>query len=295
MRVVQMFTIFGVALTIATATNAQEIDWKKVDAALGKTAALSGEVHRYGFPRSDLQVTVDGVAIKAPLALGGWAAFTPMRGEAMVMGDLVLLETEINPVMAKLIEGGVEITAVHNHLLRANPETFYMHIGGHGDPVKMAEVIRSALALSKTPFTPPAPAPTPAPAIDLDTAQLDQIIGAKGNVNGGVYQFNVPRRDPITEGGMTVPIAMGSANAINFQPTGGGKAAITGDFVITADEVNPMIKALRANGIEVTALHSHMLTEQPRVFFMHFWANDDAMKLAKGIRAALDKTAVAKS
>jgi biotin operon repressor len=216
----------------------------------------------------------------------------PEHGGAMVMGDLVLLETEINPVMAKLIEGGIEITAVHNHLLRANPETFYMHIGGHGDPVKMAEVIRSALALSKTPFDPPA-APAPAPAIDLDIAQLDQIIGAKGQANGGVYQFNVPRRDPITENGITVPTAMGSANAINFQPTGGGKAAITGDFVITSNEVNPMIKALRANGIEVTALHSHMLTEQPRVFFMHFWANDDALKLARGIRSALDKSAVA--
>jgi hypothetical protein len=295
MRAAQILTTCGVALTIATAAaNPQEIDWKKVDTTLGKTGAVSGEVHRYGFPRSDLQVTVDGVAIRPTLALGGWTAFQPMRGEAMVMGDLVLLESEVNPVMAKLIEGGIEITAVHNHLLRANPETFYMHIGGHGDPVKMAAVIRSALALSKTPFQPPAAAPPSAPTIDLDTAQLDQIIGAKGKVNGGVYQFNVPRRDPITESGMTVPSAMGSANAINFQPTGGGKAAITGDFVITGDEVNPMIKALRANGIEVTALHSHMLTEQPRVFFMHFWANDDALKLAKGIRAALDKTAVAK-
>jgi biotin operon repressor len=292
MRAIQMLVTSMAALTITAAANAQEIDWKKVDSALGKTAAVSGEVHRYGFPRSDLQVTVDGVAIKPALALGGWAAFTPMGGGAMVMGDLVLLETEINPVMAKLIEGGIEITAVHNHLLRANPETFYMHIGGHGDPVKMAEVIRSALALSKTPFDPPA-APAPAPAIDLDIAQLDQIIGAKGQANGGVYQFNVPRRDPITENGITVPTAMGSANAINFQPTGGGKAAITGDFVITSNEVNPMIKALRANGIEVTALHSHMLTEQPRVFFMHFWANDDALKLARGIRSALDKSAVA--
>jgi hypothetical protein len=294
MRAVQMLTTYAVALTIATAADAQETDWTKVDSALGKTATVSGEVHRYGFPRSDLQVTVDGVAIRPALALGGWTAFQPMPGGAMVMGDLVLLETEINPVMAKLIEGGIEITAVHNHLLRANPETFYMHIGGHGDPVKMAEVIRSALALSKTPLGPPVAAPTQVPAIDLDTAQLDQIIGAKGQANGGVYQFNVPRRDPITEGGMTVPTAMGSANAINFQPTGGGKAAITGDFVITGDEVNPTIKALRANGIEVTALHSHMLTEQPRVFFMHFWANDDAPKLAKGIRAALDKSAVAK-
>lgn len=295
MRTAQILVTCGLTLTLAGVANAQEIDWKKIDTALGKTAAVSGEVHRYGFPRSDLQVTVDGVAIKPALALGGWAAFMPMRSEAMVMGDLVLLETEVNPVMAKLLEGGIDITAVHNHLLRANPETFYMHIGGHGDPVKMAEVLRSALALSKTPSISPAPAPAPAPAIDLDTAQLDQIIGVKGQPNGGVYQFNVPRRDPITEGGMTIPTAMGSANAINFQPTGGGKAAITGDFVITGDEVNPMLKTLRANGIEVTALHSHMLTEQPRVFFMHFWANDDALKLAKAVRAALDKTAVAKS
>jgi len=295
MRTAQILAICGLTLTLAGAANAQEIDWKKVDAALGKTATVSGEVHRYGFPRSDLQVTVDGVVIKPALALGGWAAFMPMRGEVMVMGDLVLLETEVNPVMAKLLEGGLDVTAVHNHLLRANPATFYMHIGGHGDPVKMAEVLRSSLALSKTPLSSAAPAPTPAPTVDLDTAQLDQIIGVKGQPNGGVYQFNVPRRDPITESGMTVPTAMGSANAINFQPTGGGKAAITGDFVITGDEVNPMLKTLRANGIEVTALHSHMLTEQPRVFFMHVWANDDALKLASGVRAALDKTAAAKS
>src|SRR5438093_9206895 len=183
MRTVRMFIASIVALTTATVATAQEIDWKKVDTTLEKTGAVSGEVHRYGFPRSDLQVTVDGVTIKPALALGGWAAFVPMRGGAMVMGDLVLLETEINPVMARLLEGGIEITAVHNHLLRANPATFYMHIGGHGDPAKMAEVIRSALALSKTPFNPPAASPPPAPAIDLDTAQLDRIIGAKGQAN----------------------------------------------------------------------------------------------------------------
>src|ERR1700687_2523716 len=159
MRTAQMLATCGVALTIATAANAQEIDWKKVDTALGSSATVAGKVHRYGLPRSDLQVTVDGVTIRPTLALGGWAAFMPMRGEAMVMGDLVLLETEINPVMAKLLEGGIEITAVHNHLLRANPETFYMHIGGHGDPVKMAEVLRSALAMRKTPFNHPAAPP----------------------------------------------------------------------------------------------------------------------------------------
>jgi len=296
MRMVRSIWIFALTTALAAPAYTQEIDWKKVDEAIGRTAAVSGDVHRYGFPRTDLQVTVDGVNIRPVLALGGWAAFKPMHGGAMVMGDLVLLETEINPVMAKLIENGMEITAIHNHVLRGSPATFYMHIGGHGDPVKLATAIRTALAESKTPLTPPA-APASPPAIDLDTAQLDQIIGAKGQANGGVYQFGVPRRDPITENGMQIaPVGpMGLATAINFQPTGGGKAAITGDFVLAGDEVQAVIKALRSNGIEVTAIHSHMLTEQPRLIFLHFWANDDALKLARGLRAALDKTASVKS
>jgi hypothetical protein len=297
LRTMAAALIGAAALVGAGGAHAQEIDWKKVDEALGRSpAAVAGDVHRYGFPRTDLNVTLDGVTIRPALALGGWAAFKPAHGGVMVMGDLVLLESEITPVMTKLIENGLEITAVHNHVLRANPLTFYMHIGGHGDPVKLATAIRTALAESKTPLTPPAAPATP-PAIDLDTAQLDQIIGVKGQANGGVYQFGVPRRDPVTEGGVQLSPAgpTGVATAIGFQPTGGGKAAITGDFVLTGEEVNPVIKALRASGIEVTAIHSHMLTEQPRLIFMHFWANDDAIKLAKGLRAALDKTASAKS
>ena len=285
----------AVIATTATAADAQGIDWQKVDFAIGRGAAVTADVHRYGFPRTDLQVTVDGVTIRPAFALGGWTAFKPAHDGVMVMGDLVLLETEINPVMAKLIENGIEITAVHNHVLRGSPATFYMHIGAHGDPVKIASAIKGALAESKTPLTLPA-AGSP-PAIDLDTAQLDQIIGVKGQNNGGVYAFGVPRRDPITESGMPMTPAgpLGLATAINFQPTGGGKAAITGDFVMVGDEVNPVIKALRSNGIEITALHSHMIGEQPRLFFMHFWANDDAQKLAKGLRAALDKTTSVKN
>jgi hypothetical protein len=282
-------------LASVAAAHAQSIDWEKVDGIFGRKAAVGGAVHRYGFPRTDLQVTLDGVTIRPTLALGGWIAFQPMGNMAMVMGDLVLLQSEVNPVMAKLLEGGVDVTAIHNHLLRAEPLTFYMHVGGHGDPVKMAEVIHDALAVSKTPLTPPTP-PAQPPAIDLDTAKIDQIIGAKGNNNGGVYAINVPRRDPITEQGMPVgaPI-MGGATSINFQPTGGGKAAITGDFVLVGSEVGDVTRVLRANGIEVTAIHSHMLTEEPRIIFMHFWANDDAVKLAGALRSALDKTASAKS
>jgi hypothetical protein len=290
MRALTLLAICA-AMAGATAANAQEIDWQKVDAAIGRSGAVTGDVHRYGFPRSDLQVTVDGVTIRPSLALGGWTAFKPAHGGAMVMGDLVLLDTEIAPVMTKLLENGLEITAIHNHILRGNPATYYMHIGGHGDPVKLATAIRTALAESKTPLAAPTPA-TP-PAIDLDTAQLDQIIGAKGTNNGGVYAFGVPRRDPITENGLQITPAgpMGVATAINFQPTGGGKAAITGDYVLAATEVDPVVKTLRANGIEVTAIHSHMVSEQPRLIFLHFWANDDALKLARGLRAALDKTA----
>ncbi|MEO6840348.1 MAG: DUF1259 domain-containing protein [Bradyrhizobium sp.] len=294
MRLFGLLIVAGVAIT--GAARGQDIVWSKVDEAMGRSAAVTQDVHRYGFPRTDLNVTLDGVTIKPSFALGGWVAFKPMGSQAMVMGDLVLLEAEINPVMAKLIEGGLDITAVHNHLLRASPATFYMHIGGHGDPAKMAAVIHDALAVSKTPMTAPAAPATP-PAVDLDSAQIEQIIGAKGQANGGVLQFNVPRRDAVTMEGMQMaPVGpIGVAEAINFQPTGHGKAAITGDFVLTDTEVNPVLKTLRANGIDVTALHSHMLMENPRLFFMHFWANDDAIKLAKGLRAALDKAATTRN
>jgi hypothetical protein len=288
--------IFAAAMVVSTWVNAQEIDWKKVDGALGRSAAVTGDVHRYGFPRSDLSVTLDGISIKPALALGGWVALKPAHGGAMMMGDLVLLETEITPVMTAAIENGLEITAIHNHILRAQPPTFYMHVSGQGDPLKLANALHTTLAASKTPLT-ASTAAAAASDIGLDTAELDRIVGVKGKPVGGVYQFGIARRDHITQNGMSLDPAgpLGAATGVNFQPTGNGKAAITGDFVLAASEVNPVIRALRTNGIEVTALHSHMLDEQPRLFFMHFWANDDAIKLAKGIRAALDQMANAES
>jgi len=287
--------ILATALVVGGGAAAQEIDWKKIDDTLGRSAAVTADVHRYGFPRTDLNVTLDGVTIKPALALGGWTAFKPVHGGAMMMGDLVLLESEITPVMTAAIENGLELTAIHNHVLRASPATFYMHVSGHGDPVKLANALHTALAASKTPLTPPSAAA--AADVALDTAELDRIVGVKGKSVGGVYQFGIPRRDSITENGMSLDpaAALGLATGINFQPTSAGKAAITGDFVLAPTEVNPVIHALRANGIEVTALHSHMLDEQPRLFFMHFWANDDALKLARGVRAALDKMANAES
>jgi len=283
-----------IALAIAASApsaSAQSIDWKQIDGIFNRTAAVTGDVHRYGFPRGDLSVTLDEVQIKPALALGGWIAFKPAHDGAIAMGDLVLLDSEVSPVMSKMIEGGLQVTAVHNHLLRANPETFYLHVAGHGDPAKIAAAIKEALAQSKTPLGPPQRPPTEA-SLGIDTAQIDQALGAKGKATAGVYQVVVERRDTITEAGMQLSPAgpLGVATGINFQPTGSGKAAITGDFVLLGNEVTPVIQALKSNNIEVTAVHSHMLDEQPRLFFLHFWANDDTAKLAEGLRAALDQT-----
>jgi hypothetical protein len=287
--------VFAASVTLPAL--AADPEWMKaVGDALGKTgSAMPGGVYRIGLPRTDLKVTLDGVEIKPALALGSWLAFKKMGNTGMVMGDLVLLVSEVTPVMTKLEDAGIEVTALHNHLLRNEPFTMYMHVLGHGDPVKLATALRAALGESKTPLqstTPPYPAS--APSIDLDTAMIDKALGHSGKVNGGVYQFTIPRAEPIKDGGMDVPEAMGSANVINFQPTGAGMAAITGDFVLIAKEVNPVIRALRANGIEVTAVHNHMLSDQPRLFFLHFWANDDVSKLANGLRAALAKVNIAR-
>jgi hypothetical protein len=272
-------------------------DWQtQVGQALGKTGATApGGIYRVGLPRTDLKVTLDGVELKPGFALGSWLAFEKMGDQGMVMGDLVLTMDEVAAVMTKLVAGGIDVTALHNHLLRNQPFTMYMHVQGNGDPVKLATALHTALAETKTPLSSPAaPATAPSP-IDLDTASLDQALGAKGTNNGGVYQFSIPRAEPIKDSNMDVPPPMGSANAINFQPTGGGKAAITGDFVLIAKEVNPVLRTLREHGIEVTAIHNHMLDDQPHLYFMHFWANDDARKLAEGLKAALARINIAKS
>jgi hypothetical protein len=286
--------IVAAVLTIAMPATAADMDWSKVDQAFGKKGAVQpGDVYRVTFPRTDLQVTLDGVSLKPGFASGGHVEFLPMDNQAMLMGDLVVTDSEVGPVMQKLIDGGIEITALHNHLLRTQPNIMYLHIGGTGDPGKLAAAVRAGLERSKTPLS-TAAANAPPPAIDFDTAAVDAALSAKGKNNGGIYQVSVPRAEALMDQGMTIPPSMGVANSINFQPLGGGKAAITGDFVLLAKEVNPVLRTLRANGIEVTALHSHMLDDQPHVFFMHFWAHDDAVKLAKGLAAALSKANVKK-
>jgi biotin operon repressor len=253
---------FSALLALCSAAEAAP-DWNAVGQALGKNGTeMPGGVYRIGMPRSDLHV----------------------------MGDLVLTEAEVNPVMKSLLDQGFEVTALHNHVFNARPATFYMHVGAMGDPVALAKSLRTALSLSGTPLA--NAAASPPPAIDLDTAAIDAALGAKGANAGGAYQVGVPRAEPILEMGSAIPNAMGVTEAINFQPLGGGRAAITGDFILIAKEVNPVIRALKKSGIDVTALHNHMLTEEPRMFFVHFWAADSLPKLLTGLKAAMAEVAV---
>lgn len=290
----------GLFLTVATllaqtSPDASQNAWKDVEQAMGRPGqAQPGDVIKFALPRKDLHVTLNGVAIKPGFALGSWIAFSRHGNEAMVMGDLVLTEDEVGPVMLKLQSAGIQETALHNHLIGESPHVMYMHIASHGDAVQLAKGIHDAVALTKTP-APDAPgAPTAQPALGFDQTRVEQALGRSGKINGGILQFSVPRSEQITDSGMTVPPSMGVATAINFQPTESGKAAITGDFVLLASEVNPVIKSLTDSGIHVTAIHSHMLNEQPRLFFMHFWADDDAVKLANGLHTALSQTNSAK-
>lgn len=265
-------------------------DWTAVDQVFGRTGAASpGDVMRYGFPRSDLSVVANGVPLKPAFALGGWLAFK-MTGakQATVMGDLVLLAGEIAPVVKALQAGGIMQTALHNHMNGEQPAVWYLHVMAHGDPVAIATAARKAMELTPTPLATPGPAA--GSTVDLDTAAMNRAIGVAGKVVGGVVQYSVPRMETIKQGGHEVPPAMGTSTPINFQPTGGGKAAIVGDFVMLASEVNAVIRVLSDNGIAITSIHSHMLDESPRLTMVHFWANDDAVKLARGIGAALDKT-----
>lgn len=280
--------LFGCLSALAQQPTGND-QWKSVEDAMGRPGQAQPDgAYKFGLPRGDLKVTVAGVQVKPALALGSWVAFSKPGADSMVMGDLVLAEDEVEPVMMSLENSGVQITALHNHVLQESPRVMYMHIAGSGDAAKLAGAIKQAISLTKTPG-PTAPA-APPQDLGIDTSAIEQALGQKGKINGGVFQVSVPRAESVTESGMKIPGSMGLATALNFQPTGGGKAAITGDFVLVGKEVNPVIQALRSNGISVTALHSHMLEDEPHLFFMHFWANDDAVKLAKGLRAALDKT-----
>lgn len=261
-----------------------------IQEVLGRAPAVTGDVQRFSYPRSDLSVSVDGTKVMTALGLGGWLAFRPMGGANHweVMGDLVLTQDEVKPVQQKLVAGGLTFTALHNHLLRAEPFVLYMHVHGMGDPVAMAKTLKDALAVTKTPTAAPGPPPT---TTTLDKAGLEKIMGRSSTIaGGGVVQFSIPRAVPFTEDGKPIPGPLGVTTAINFQPAGEGKVATTGDFILTGDEVEPVAAALVKGGVEVTALHSHMTGEQPRAFFMHFWAVGTPDQVAGTMRKAVDLT-----
>jgi hypothetical protein len=282
-------TLFALSLTFQQARTQNPVDWKAIDRVLGRSGTLQGEIYRVGFPRSDLDVRVGAVKVRPSLALGSWVAFKQTDDStAMLMGDLVLLSGEVGSVIDALQRGGIEQTALHNHLASESPHLIYLHIGGRGRPVALATAVHEALNFTRT----PAPATGPAAALGLDTVQIAQVLGVHGKANGGVYQISVPRAGAVMLDSVEVPPAMGVATAINFQAIGPTTAAATGDFVLIASEVNPVLRRLRANGIAVTALHSHLINETPRLFFMHFWGEGDALKVARGLRAALDEMSI---
>jgi hypothetical protein len=290
--------VLGLAVIVATPglTLASEPDWKAVEAAIGKSGQVQpGGVFRIGMPRTDLAVTVKGVPVKAGFALGSYAAFKPVGDQVMVMGDLVLLDQEVPAVMAGLFREGLEVTAVHNHLNDMWPHVMYMHYEGHGEAVKLATALRQALSASRTPLGGGSATAAPAAGPGLDTKQIEQVLGRTGRaLDGGVFQVTVPRAEVITEMGVQLLPAMGVTTVINFQPTADGKAAITGDFVLIDKEVNAVARTLTQHGIDVTAIHNHGLMDTPRLFYMHFWANDDPIKLANGLKAVLSQTNSAK-
>jgi hypothetical protein len=266
------------------------LDTSAIDQALGLKGQMQGDVYRVGIPRTDLSVMVHGIAIKPGLALGGWAAFRRAGDRAVVHGDLVLTDPEVNPVISKLQEGGLQITAVHNHLIEETPSLMYVHYWGEGAEGALAAALRTALQTTKTPLTaapaPPAGAAPPDPGFDADAIQ--RTLGKTGTVRGGVLAISIPRPEKIIMMGVELPPAMGMATALNFQAAGAGKVAATGDFVMIDDEVNSVAKALRSHGIAVTALHNHMLHGTPMLYFMHFWAEDTAQNVAAGLKAAID-------
>jgi hypothetical protein len=274
--------------SLAMAQTPAAVDRAAIERVLGRSSAsLAGGVVRVAMPRTDLSVRVGSTPIRANFALGSWVAFLPTTHGAMAMGDIVVLESELANVLLELQRAGIEQSAIHHHLAGESPSVLYIHLHAHGDAVKIAEGVRAAIARTGTPAPGSEPPVTPLPAA-LDSAALATALGRAAPVNGGVMQFAVPRPESLRSGGHLVPASMGLATVINFQPTAEGRAAITGDFVLLGSQVNPVIRALQAHGITPTSLHNHLLDDEPRLFFLHFWAEDDAVKLARGLRAALD-------
>lgn len=260
-------------------------NWKEIEQVFNRKGTLQGDVFKVTFPRTDLSVKIDGVSVQPSLALTSWIAFKPVGNEAEIKGDLVLLEKEVTPVTESLIKNGIDVTALHNHLIGESPKVMYLHVSGRGNPTELAKKIKQVLSLTKTPIT----SPLVSRSQKVDWSKVESILGVKGTTEGDVLHISVSRAENITEMNTDIPPSMGVATSINFQMVG-KKAATTGDFVLVANEVNPVISALTKHGMTVTAVHNHMLQETPRLFFLHFWGYDEPEKLSTGLKDALSKT-----
>lgn len=293
-RITGLLGLIASAVVLPSIAGAQApatVDRAAIERVLGRSSALlAGGVVRVGMPRTDLSVRVGNTPIRANFALGSWVAFLPTSHGTIAMGDIVVLESELANVLLELQRAGIEQSAIHHHLAGESPSVLYIHLHAHGDAVRIAEGVRAAVARTGTPTPGSEPPVAPLPAA-LDSAALATALGRAAPINAGVMQFAVARPEALTSGGHPVPASMGLATVMNFQPTATGRAAITGDFVLLGSQVNAVIRALQAHGITPTSLHNHLLDDEPRLFFLHFWAEDDAVQLARGLRAALDAMA----
>lgn len=284
--------IIFLSLLLAIHANAQQNEWDAVEKIFGKKGTVTGNVFKISFPRTDLNVSVGDVHIMPGLALTSWTAIMKMddagmkmQNKYMMMGDLVLQDNEVAAAVKQIVASGLEVTAIHNHLVNETPAIKYIHYYGEGVAAQLAEKIKSVFEVTGTPLTPA----TAQSTIAVDWSKVTAIMGNTGKQNGMLLQYGFPRNEKTTDHGMEMPPAMGMATAINFQMSG-DKVAATGDFVLLASEVNDVVKALTENNITVTAIHNHMLFDEPRLFMLHFWATGNPEDVAKGLKAALLKT-----
>ncbi len=286
LSVMRTLAFFSALLLASTGAFCQQSDWSSVESVFGKQGVVQDNVFKITFPRYDLNVKVGDFTVSPLLALTTWVGLMNMGGQARMMGDMVVTDQEESAAIQKLLSEGLEVTAIHNHLLNESPAVKYIHFSGSGNPAELATKIRSVLEVTQTPMK---PAKVQAAGINTDWSAVERILGQSGKRNGVLLQYAFPRQETLAEGGMTMPAAMGMATVINFQMDN-SRAAVAGDFVLLADEVNPVVKTLTSHGIAVTALHNHMLYDNPRLFMVHFWAVGDPSALANGLKAALEQT-----
>ncbi len=274
--------VFLALICLDSGYAAEKLD--QVEATLGVKGKMQEGATVFSFPRSDIKVTVDGDPVPTGIGFGGWTAWKALKDRYIIMGDLVLLEKEINPVISALAEANIDVTGLHNHFIGEEPRVMFMHIGGMGSPDPMAKALRNALDKTATPKTPPSGTP---PALSLDTKKIQQIIGHEGKEAGGVYKITLGRPG-VKMHGVELTASMGLNTWAAFAGTN-EKAHVAGDVAMTAAEVNKVIRELRKGGINLAAVHNHMLDERPRIFFLHYWGTGPAEQLAKTVRSAFDQ------